>query len=164
MSLREYIGRNPHAATAVAAAFLMVGLVIIGFQLFGGGSRLVVSGRMYFSDDDGKTYFVDRGDRITPFDHHGQPAVWAVVYRCGDAPPFVGFLMRNTDDARAALEAAQERGSDEYRRAVRSTQRQVEVKQPGGRDWFPFDSVEGRKIIAPKCPNGESGVPTTVAP
>jgi len=148
----------------VAAAYLIFGLLVIGRQLFGGGSRLVVSARMYFSDDDGKTYFVDRGDRITPFDHNGQPAVGAVVYRCGTGKPFVTFLMRYTDDARTELEAAQARSSDEFRRAVLSAQRQVEVKQPGGRDWVSIDSVEGRKIIGPKCPNGGSDVPTPVSP
>ena len=164
MSLRETIGQNPRAAASVGGALLVIALAAIGFHLLGGGSRFDVSGSMYYSDDDGKTYFADRGDRITPFDHNGQPTVGAVVYRCGAGKPFVTFLMRYTDDARAALQAAQAGSSDEFRRAVLSAQRQEEVKQPGGRDWFPIDSADGRKLIVPKCPEGESGVLTPVAP
>src|SRR5579862_9768260 len=106
MNFREFIKRNPHAGATVGVALLLVALIIMGLHLLRSGD-VDVSGSMYYSDDDGKTYFVDRGDRITPFDHNGRPAVGAVVYRCGGAPPFVGFLMHNTDDARAGLEAAQ---------------------------------------------------------
>jgi len=42
--------------------------------------------RAYFSDDDGKTFFVDDIEKIVPFDHDGKPGFRAMVYQCSSNP------------------------------------------------------------------------------
>ncbi len=164
MSLREFIDRHRRVVLVVMSLVILAALFYIGRHLLGRNDQLDASQNVFYSCDDGKTFFSDRMDRIVPFDHEGMQAFRAAVYRCDQGTPFVAFLMQPDDIARKELDTAQSQSPEDFRLAVLRTQRQVKVKRPGERAWVGIDSAEGTKIIAAKCPNVGSDVPTPVSP
>src|SRR5579862_2306749 len=88
MGVREKINEKPAYAVATA----IVALIVLGLFMYlhlRDDTTGIVS-RMYYSDDDGKTYFADSTSRIFPFDHNGKPAYRAYVFQ-GSGQPFVAY-------------------------------------------------------------------------
>jgi hypothetical protein len=167
MSIREAINRKPVvAAVATCAVVLAILLVALGQMRSSGFTASSVS-RMYFSDDDGKTFFADDASNVAPFDHNGKQAVVAVVYRCG-GEPFVGYLMKYSLDAKASLD--QFSPSDRLTNPVALNIRAHagEVKKPGGSRWVPLDADGPNTgldaILSVTAPPGSSGDPQPVLP
>ena len=110
MGIRESLNKNPKIAAGIAVGAMLAGLGFVGWQLGASGPSAVERGG-YFSDDDGKTFFVDDIDKVAPFDRGGKEAVRAYVYTCDDgATKFVGFLERYKPDAATKIRAARESG------------------------------------------------------
>ena len=100
---------------------------------------------VYYSDDDGKTFFVDDVDKVYPFDRNGKPAYRAYVYRCGDQPPFVHYLGRYTDKAKARMAELSAKTDDPEAvgELARLRNTAIEVKKPGDANWVPLFSSAG---------------------
>lgn len=161
MGIRETLSRHP----AVAGGF-GVGLVAlaIGMSVWTQAGPPGPLSEAYYSDD-GKTFFVDRIDKIYPFDRGGRQAYRATVYRCADGKPFVSYLSRYPDAARAKLtELSAKTGDDEAAgEAARLRSSALEVRKPGDEKWVPLFSPAGESItMHPKCPDG--GAARDVAP
>jgi hypothetical protein len=154
MNVREAIERHRRAAIAVASAVLLIVIVYLGSHFSEHPGQPDASQDVFYSADDGKTYFADRMDRMVPFDHGGTPAFRAAVFRCDQEPPFVAFLMQPDESARKDLETAQAKSSGDFRQAVLRTQRQMEVKRPGEQSWVEIGSAAGTKVTTIKCPEG----------
>jgi hypothetical protein len=61
--------------------------------------------KAFFTTDDGKSFFVDRFDRVPPFRKDGKTAVRAQVFSCDDGrTKFVGYLEMYAPLDKAALE------------------------------------------------------------
>ncbi len=159
MGIRETLNQNPGITTGVTAAIIVIALIIIGVQLFGGGGRRIQT-RGYFTVDDGQTWFVDDIQKIPPFEHNGQEAVRAVMFTCdGGKTIFPAYLERYNAKGKAAAERvrASESSNEPDYTAYDEMERGLEVKRP--RDpsapWVPMmDYERSNSIMTPVCPDG----------
>lgn len=172
MSLRETLNKRPILTAGIVLC--MVGSAV-GLMLWP-ESRPEAPPRptqMYFSTDDGKTWFGDDVRKIAPFEKDGKQAVLVHLYRCGKGEPFVGYLERMTPEAkrirerREAAMASGGAGAAQGPHAKTMTDglaiaQGVEVKRPGEAQWVRMLSPAGQQIRAAKCPEG--GEPQPVLP
>jgi hypothetical protein len=162
MGIREAFNRRPKLA-----AVLGVGLCAIAIPLVIWANSSGVPGRAskaYYSDDDGKTYFSDDIDKVYPFDRNGKPAYRAYVYECGDGKPFVAYLARYPDAAKAKLAELEKNTSDSEAAGQIAQLRSnaIEVKKPGDEKWASMLSPQGGVIAShPPCPKGGTATPVS---
>lgn len=160
MTLRERINRSPVFSIVVVSILILVMIVIVARQRRANSGGVRVS-KLYYSNDDGQTYFADSSDLVPPFDHEGKQAYQAYVFQCGDGKPFVGTLARYTDAAKAKL-AALDADPEKNGLAITDLMNSgIEVKKPGDSKWVPLQSGPGMAIMLPKCPDGGKVVGVT---
>lgn len=99
MNIREWLNNNPRITTAVTAAVIVLAVVVIVWNRSSSGPGPSGVYKVYYSDDDGNTWFEDDWQKVPPFDRNGREAVRAHVFRIGGGEPFVGYLEKF--DARA---------------------------------------------------------------
>jgi hypothetical protein len=116
--------------------------------------------KLFYTVDDGKTWFEDDAAQLPPFDHGGKPAYRVQVYKCGaDGSPFVAYMQRIEEGARKAAEAAKAAGKRQAE-IEELWINKVEVKKPGETKWVPTKGAE--KIMTVTCPEGK--IPLIVLP
>jgi hypothetical protein len=154
MGIREKLVNNPVASTAVAAGLIVLCGLVIFLELKAGRPSAVASivGKTFFSDDDGKTWFLDDASKIPPFDHNGAQAYRAVLFRCKTGTPFVAYLAKFSvkQTARMAEDAARNPGAPP-RMQLMAPQ---DLKKPGGTNWITFTTPTTTGYPAVNCPNG----------
>jgi hypothetical protein len=145
MGVREKMNEKPAYAVAAIIGVIVVSGLFMYLHLRDDTAGIV--SKMYYSDDDGKTYFADSTSRIFPFDHNGKPAYRAYVFQ-GSGPPFVAYLSGYTPDAKAQLEQLKGKENDPDSAAIisRLQNTAIVVKKPGDSTWFAQGSAEGQKI------------------
>jgi len=162
MSIRESINKRPGIVVAVAILAL---IAAVAFSLHSTQHKAWPDPitQAFYSNDDGKSYFVDALGKPFPFDHDGSPACRAYVYRCGNSGnPFVGYLARQTGRDNSPIPSAST-GDAVHAGAQRAVSSGgVEVKRPGDQNWVPLESAEGTAIVDVNCPDG--GRPLAVLP
>ena len=162
MGIRETLNQNPAITTGVTAAVIVVALIIIGWQLLGGGNRPRIPTQAYYTVDDGETCFAADINLIPPFEHNGKEAVRVYLYTCGSRKEaFPVYLERYTPQAKAELERlnADPENADIGRiEELRMNGVQVKkARDPDGR-WVPqADYNRSQEIMNPVCPEGSSG-------
>ena len=165
MSLRETLSNSPRIGIALGAAAILLAVIFLWPTLFAGAPHASMPSRVYFSDDDGKTFFTDDSSNIPPFDHGGKQALQAAVFECG-GKQFVGYLIRFDNGAKAALEAMPEedrKGSNPKALLIRQTGEMV--KKPGNSHWVALKGDEpAGQIVSPVCPDGSDETPKQVMP
>ncbi len=146
------------------AAILILGLAV--FLVFNeviprGPSRRLQNSRFY-SDDDGRTWFIDSSTQIPPFDHDGKSACEAEVYRCGTGKIFVAYLQKYADKQRNEIESTAARHPEQLAGLLQAP---MLVKKPGDSTWLLPDAPGGSaemknylKTQIPVCPEGISGI------
>lgn len=155
MSANEQSGTNKIAMATVAVVAVLAAAVFV-WRYLGDGSPPSAT-RAYFSDDDGKTLFVDDINKVTPFEHNGKQANYAGVYQCGpNGKPFVVFLRRWNDKARAAVEPLLAKTGDQKvdKQIADIREGAIEVKKPGDIKWVSEASSAGATVMTPVCPGG----------
>ena len=153
MGLREALNRQKGITTAVAA-LITVGAVIAVVKE-SGGEHIGKLSKSFYSDDDGKTYFVDAADRLVPFDHNGTQAFGAYVYKCSDGSRHVGYLFRYTDNALAKLQSLMpQNGGDVAQQMADVRAAGTQVKRPGDPNWVSTNSKEATALMEIHCPDG----------
>jgi hypothetical protein len=163
MGIRESLNRRPRVAMALGAGLVAVAIPLM---IWAGGDG--VPGRAdeaYYSDDDGKSFFVDDIDKVYPFDRNGKSAYRAYVYDCGDGKPFVAYLARYTDSARTKLTELEKNANDPEAAGQIAQLRSnaIEVKKPGDEKWVGLFTPQGGAISShPPCPGG--GTATSISP
>lgn len=155
MGIRQTLNEKPALGMTLTGVLIVAALGAIFWQVRAAQPSRHGSRQLFYTDDDGATYFADSADKITPFtDADGKPAVQAMVYQCADGKPFVGYLVRLTEEGRrTAQKALQQTGSTR----VHLGPEESEVKKPGSRNWIRFDSNNPQpytNAMAPKCPDG----------
>lgn len=163
MGIRQAVNDRPMISTGITVVIIVVALGVILWEAFsrpGGGTA--VAARAFYSDDDGKTYFADSGNKLPPFtDANGKEAVRVFVFKCGQGgTPFVGYLMRASQEARDAAAKA-----GRPNEAIALNPMFSEVKKPGGKAWVKFDPKNPRffqAVLNVRCPDG--GKPISVQP
>ena len=163
MGLRDKLQQKPGVAAGVAICALLFAAIVIYHQTLGQphrSARLLNSA--FYSDDDGKTWFVDDDTKLPPFVHDGKVAVRAAVYRDANGKLFVAYLQKFSDaqlkEIQAAIQAHPEE-ADHWR------QSRMEVKKPGDTNWLSWGSFKEPKkaaayqqAITPLSPDGSSNV------
>ena len=154
MGLRETLNKNPAVAYVAAGTLLVAAIAVILWANRGVPARL---SEVYYTDDNGKSWFADDVDRLYPFDHNGKQAYRAYVYQCGSEPPFVHYVARITDSARAKIAELQAKPDDAEAKGmiVKLRTTSIEVKRPAEEKWVPLFSAPGDAIARhPTCPDG----------
>jgi hypothetical protein len=132
--VREVLERNRGIFGAIGALLLFIAVMSILHQAVGGphrNTRLLNSA--FFSDDDGKTWFLDDVSMLPPFNHHGRTAVRAVVYRYGTGSKFVGYLEKFPNDQLIQIEAAISANPEQTSHWLSAP---MQIKKPGDTDWI----------------------------
>jgi hypothetical protein len=160
MELRHVLNKKPAAGVVAAAVVIALCFYFILRQSSGVGASSGL--KAYFSDDDGKTWFKDEFTRPFPFDHGGQPAYRAQIFRCGGTT-FCGYLEALPDKSREAIEALPPNWEARYA-AMQSDSDQIMVKRPGDAKWVHNRQAQYEKIRKPVCPDGSSSEPEPVNP
>jgi hypothetical protein len=173
MGILEAINRHPRRVSVALGAVILISGTVIASQMRGGAGA-VLAKHAYFTDDDGKSFFVDDASNIPPFDHNGKEAVAAHVFATGHDSPFVGYMERAvTPAARDGIEKAREELlQDAAKQAVpmpsseliQRIRQNTEVKRPGDTKWIAATSKAVRAIYAVSSPAGSSDVPHEVLP
>jgi hypothetical protein len=165
MGLRSWINQNQAMAGGIAAVLVVVAIVFVVYQMTHSGAGEAPPPptgtpdftRAFYSDDDGKSYFVDKLQQVTPFPHAGKTAVRAYVFKCGSTT-MVGYLGRANDAGRATA-GASTLGSDERKVPALAFNPPIfEVKKPGDAQWVPLaksNQAQWQTVIDVKCPSGD---------
>jgi len=158
MGIRETFNRHEKVVITFGAGVIATALLLIVGQLLRDRPHVVPSTvQLFYSDDDGRTWFVDDASKAPPFDHNGNQAVRAEVFRCRDGVPFVGCLLRYSDAAKAMI--ARTAAADPNSGTVQRYDGLMESKKPGETTW----AATGSLSTAP-CPDGSTDVPIAVSP
>ena len=162
MGIRETLNENPRLTTGVTAGIIAIVLIyILWSALSGGGADASgggASGQVFFTDDDGKTWFADDQKKVPPFDHGGKEAVRAYVFKCGpDGKPFVNHMERYSKESKKKLEEVLAKGNAINDPTVfESIQTAgLEFKSPGQKDWIKVSDPKHTAVLQPKCPKPE---------
>ena len=162
MGVRESLNQRPWITVGGSAVLIVLALVAITWEIHQGDSGSPVPARAFYSDDDGKTYFADGLDKVPPYlDSAGKTAVQAMVYQCGEATPFVGYLLRFTDQTKKGIEAGT------IPRGRGGMTGGIEVKRPGNKNWLRFDPARRQpfdQITSIACPGGSADHPHILMP
>jgi hypothetical protein len=158
MGVREAINRNPIVATAASLLFVIVVATVIFFQFrdAGGASTLVGDPKSWYTDDDGKTWFADKANKVVPFDRNGKKAYRCYVWTCdGGATKFISHLERIKPSVRATL------GNKERIEPWEMLPGSDEVKAPltGETGWVELSNPAAQRVVTPRCPDGKMPVP-----
>jgi len=167
MGVRQTLNENPIIGTAAAGILIVAALVFIFWHLSGDRQRHVnVAQKMYYSDDDGKTYFADQAYKLTPFPGpNNRPAVQAMVFQCGNGKPFVAYLSRYSEQGRQIAEKVT--ADPRIPAAFRPNPMLIEVKKTGTKTWIKFDPKNPKSYVdatMPRCPGGGTDFPRPVYP
>ena len=155
MGIRETLNKNPAITTGATIVIILAALGFITYQIGHKNMPKLATG-LYYTDDDGQTFFIDSMKQIPPFDHGGKEAVLANCYQCGEGKMFVGYLQKYTDEMAATLR-------DPNHGEV-NTDPDTLVKRPGDTEWVVITSAKGREVTHVTCPPGTSGRPVRVVP
>jgi hypothetical protein len=156
VGIRETLNKNPAVASGVVIGLIVLVLTLIIWWSSSGGPTTADAEdqKAFFTNDDGKTWFTDSAAKIPPFQKDGKDAVLAHVYSC-DGKPFVAFMRRFTPDAKKKLEAANSNKSKPQMAVADVVQfNGIEVKAPGGKEWYKQSDERAVKVMQPQC-NGK---------
>jgi hypothetical protein len=155
MSIRARLASNRRLGLGVAIALLILSSGLIAHQVM--EARNSVSGplRVYYTVDDGKTFFADDEGKLPPFPHSGGTAVRAHVFE-GSKGPFVGYLERFSPDALQIINVVSDAAKTakpgdkpppELARVSNAQRNGRQVKKPGTGQWVPIHSGVGQAIM-----------------
>jgi len=162
MSVREKLRTNRRFGYGAAVGLLILGMTMLVFQWvnqFGGPTYNQL--QVFYSADNGKTYFADSEKKLPPFDHPSGVAVRAHVFP-GTSGPFVGYLERFSPEARTIIERVSElaktakpgdKPPPELAQVVDAQRNGRQVKRPKDANWVPINSAQGQAITKVKVGN-----------
>lgn len=168
MGIRETLNKNPGIATGVTIAIIVLAIAFPKYgilwyippfsSVFDDTPGPIT--HLYYTTDDGATWFEDKADKHAPFDKDGKQAVRVYLFSCdGKKTKFVGYLERLTPDAKAKAEALQKKIESDPAAMMEMEsimQDGYEVKKKGDAKWVKRNTPEGDAIIQPSCPDGKT--------
>jgi hypothetical protein len=154
MNVRESLNSKP----AVSAAIVVVAVFICGWmivhQLRPPAEPPAIG--VFFTDDDGATWFTDSPTRIAPFDHNGKEAVGCRVFNSG-GKDFAGYLQKTTPELSRKIKANISCSNAELAAGML-------VKKPGDKQWVPMSDPRAKAIVNPTSPSNSGGEASEVSP
>lgn len=158
MGIRSIMNEKPVISIVVVAMFVGAAVwIAIGSTL----PPQIKEGKVYFSADDGKTWFADRASTVTPYTKDGQEVVRAYVCQCKDGKPFVGLLSKQNPNAPSNTSGRQTGGGFPGGPAAMAA---IEFKRPGESSWEMFGKMSpaSKAKMNALCPDG--GKPEMLSP
>jgi hypothetical protein len=168
VKIRETLRENQALGIGVSiAALLLIGGM--AWSMFGRlAEQVSMASELYFTEDDGKTLFVDDSANIAPFLRNGKEAVQAGVFQCNGKSPFVGYLLRYAEAGRKELmKLSEAERRSTAANVIKLRQKYGQVKRPGESKWQLIEdeqSVGIGDIMTPPCPDGGGHTPRIVHP
>ena len=157
MGLREKLNDNPRITTGVTIALIVVVLAWLLWPSGGGGAAGAGGGggggtaQLFYTTDDGQTWFPDDAAKVPPFKKDGKDAVRAVVYKCG-GKTFVNHMERYTPEAQKQLAAnPKPAGGSSSMLPNAAEETGLEVKSPGDKQWVKITDAKAQEVRKPKC-------------
>jgi hypothetical protein len=148
MSLRDTFNNKPWIAYVVAGVFVLIaGVLYLSLRTPTPEAQSPVQPAFY-SNDDGKTWFVDSTDKRSSFEKDGKRAYRVYVWKGSDGKEFVSHLEREiapkAKDGKPIPQQATKGTNLAYATGPR------EVKKPGAPEtaWTPIQSPAGLQIAA----------------
>lgn len=143
MGVREALNKNKGVAATVSAVVLCGAVALMIWENTGSGPTRIT--KAYYTVDEGKTWFVDDANKMAPFDHDGQQAYRADLFKDSSGKKFVGFLERYTDKAKARVaqlraKPVSEQNPSEIGAIANAG---LEVRRPGDTKWVPMTAPQG---------------------
>ena len=147
MGLRQWFNQSPYRT----GAFLVVLIgTSIGFAMYVSRSDVVTPpDKLFFTTDDGKTFFGDDARKLAPFDINGKRAVQANVYTVDHSSPFVAYMIKYSPEYQRVKSKL---GVNPPPELVRKG---TFVKRPGDSEWLLMESPQGKSLVEMlKSPTG----------
>jgi hypothetical protein len=154
LGLRENLNKKPIIGVSITLAIIIAAIGVIVWQ--NRPESAYVGNRVFYSDDDGKTWFPDQPNRVPPFDHNGKDAVRCYVYK-SNGESFAAYLQKFSKSVAAKVKGNQPMGDAEVTAGTL-------VKRPGDADWIPSSDPRAAAIMSPKNPKNPSEPLTAVMP
>lgn len=149
MEIRDYL--NEHKGVAVGATIGIVVLAIAGVAWFSAAGNANGDGNpqsAFFTNDDGKTFFVDAASKIPPFDHNGKPAYGCYVFtNDGGKTKYVAWMYRYTAEGKKRFESHRIAKGAEI---ASQPFQYMEVKKPGDPAWVAAGDLRSRQVQMPQ--------------
>jgi len=165
VNLRQSLNQNPKLAVVLAAGGILIALLAAVWALWPGNGLASANtgqpGQVFFSSDDGKTFFADDPSKIPPFEKDGKQVYRAYVFRGADGKPFVSCLARYTPQVKQQLQAIYAR-PPEQRNPMVIAQLELdclEVKAPGQSEWLSRSDPRAADLTMPRLPDGSYAQP-----
>jgi hypothetical protein len=165
VGIRESLGRNPKTGYLIATALALAALAAMTFSLARPTGPRPPSGMVYYSSDDGATWFADAADKPSPFLKDGKPAYRVYVWKCAHGKLFVSHMERLAPEARKRLDDLKTRprppqNGPSVETEIAMLSRDLEVKDPGTgpTGWVKPGTPEGEKVTLLACPDGGNDV------
>lgn len=150
MGVRELMNRHPRAVGVGTGLVVTAALAAAVYSAMEGPRAGVgAATQVFYSDDDGKSYFADDALKVSGFDHNGRAAVKAYVFS-GGGKSFVGYLERLTPEAQAAMATLRQnakKGPPDAK-LQRAAADGTQIKRPGDSRWVGRNSAEAIAIIS----------------
>lgn len=156
MGIREQLNQHQGMTVGVTAGIIVlaIGLAVWYASSSGNANAGGTETTGFFTDDDGKSFFIDDGRKIPPFDRNGKPAYGCYVFtNDGGKTKYVAWLYRYTEQGRKHLE---ELRASKGGQIVPSPFSNIEVKLPGTGDkgWVRSTDPKALEIQRPPSSNG----------
>jgi hypothetical protein len=163
VGIRESLNKNQSIATIATIGVLVLAIGLIVWQLMPERVPSYVP-RGYYSSDDGKTFFIERADKIVPFEHEGKETVRAHVFQCPGQEPFVGYLEKLDPKVKAKLDEFYSNPANKGKLMPGQFDEEENgrlVKKPGGKVWVPETSPSASMVTIIKCKDGSMPIRLT---
>ncbi|QDU33509.1 hypothetical protein KS4_15590 [Poriferisphaera corsica] len=135
MSLKEKLEQNKPLSMIVMLCVIGLSLSSVCYYMLGGGGVVRDYEQAFFTVDDGVNYFAADAMNVTGFEHEGQIAYRAYIFRDGDGEPFVGYMERYTAAGRKAALKAMADSKAGKPTSLSLPLVDQEVKKPGDKSW-----------------------------
>jgi hypothetical protein len=142
MSVRESMSSKPAFAVVIAVICLLIGAWAIFHQLRPPAE--LPEAQVYYSDDEGVTWFPDSASRIPPYDHNGKQAVRCYVFNAG-GKDFAGYLKKFTPELISRIKQNLPSGDAEMMAGTL-------IKRPGNSPWVASNDPTAQAIMNPTDP------------
>jgi hypothetical protein len=153
MGVRESVNKlNPKVAASICCAMIAVAGGIVWWA--SRESPVGVGPTVFYTVDDGKTFFLDAANRTVPFaTPDGKEAVRAFVFRAEGKEPYVGYLQKFSPEASKRYTGE---GFAEFMRSLRDDE--VFFKSPGESSWHQRGSPGHKAALAKSAAPGAVAV------
>jgi hypothetical protein len=158
VGIRETLNKNPAIVTGLTVGVILIGVILIVWQLVrGGGNEVPVAQKLFFTDDDGKTTFEDIAWRVPPFQRNGKEAVRAHVFRCPpNGTPFVAWLEKYEKASKEKMDKFFEDPKHQGKFSLELFDDAVRMlKRPGDAQWRKWTIPNLDAVRTRRCPDGQ---------